>query len=408
MMYLDAWEIMSRHSLIPRKTSKHILKCIVDGVIPDNLALPDHVSMADVMGIRERYQEKLSKLGGKVPSGQPRNLPFYLIIKDMVPGFSWSIEEQPNLRACYDVKFNCPYVERVKPSLMSLLLNLVRADTATDLHRRYNCIYDLPQKTAERIVDLFANVNLARPSETDLQRFVAWVQKGLSGEPMTVVSPICPDYEAHHLGANIFRYSFNNLGSGVGVVAQRLQAALPQIHEVFQQIGLNVRYIVAIGDFEAFSKETCERVGLSEAEFLARLKESQQHFKKTSAVSVETPLFTDLFGGKSNWVRTKGAILARMRAGDMGRTNLTPADLKAIASSRRGLYKRWYGFDDQSSLLEILLSQGAEYCAMGEFIANGVVNGLVLGADHSRMAPFYSYHRPIPVLYLRNNYLGVQ
>lgn len=408
MMYLDAWEVMNRHSLVPRKVSKKILKCIVDDVILDERMLPKDVSVSDVMGIRQRYQEMMKKLGGTVPAGAPRNLPFYLIIKEMVPGFSWSVTEEPDKRARFDVKFNCPYVERIKPSLMSLLLNLVRADTATDLHRRYKCVYELPQETAQRIVELFENVNLVHPSEADLERFAAWIRKGLSGEPLNIVSPICPDYEAHHLGANIFRYSFDNLGAGVGVVAKRLQTALPKIDEVFRKIGLDVRYLVAIGDFEAFSNETCERVRLSEAEFIERLRQSQHQFQETSEIEVEALLFTDLIGGKEPWLRVRDAIWARMRAGDLGQTGLTQSDLLTIANSRRGLYKRWYGSDNEADLLDILVGQGAEYCAMGEIIANGVGNGLVLGADHSRMAPFFNFCRPIPVLYLRNNYLGVK
>ena len=56
----------------------------------------------------------------------------------------------------------------------------------------------------------------------------------------------------------------------------------------------------------------------------------------------------------------------------------------------------------------LLKAQAAEYATMGHIISRKFKNTLVLGVDHARMCPFYQLDGALPVLYLRNNYLGVR
>ena len=407
-MYLDAWEIMGRHSLVPRRTSKRILKAIVEDKDPPPEAIDGKVTLEVISHLRTKYKEKVADMGGRPGSDHPRNLPFYHIIRDMVPGFSWTIEKTGHERDYFEVRFTSPYVEKVRPSLTSLLLKLADGSTNSRLHATYSCIYRLSPKAAKLLEGLLALETLVRPEEEAMDRVVTWVERGLSGEPLTVVSPICPDYKAHNVGRNVYRYTFDGVGDGIGVVAKRLIMTLPKVQKIFSELGLKVRYMVALGDFEAFSAETRDRVGLDEPELRKRFRRSQEQFEAVYPGPVETSLFTDLVGGKEGWDPIYEPIHDGFRCGEFGRTGLSDSDLKDIALSRRGLYRSWYRTDKDSDFLDILTAQGAEYATMGEIISDKLQNPLVLGADHSRMAPFYGYAERLPVLYLKQNYLGVK
>ena len=64
--------------------------------------------------------------------------------------------------------------------------------------------------------------------------------------------------------------------------------------------------------------------------------------------------------------------------------------------------------DADEDYVTLLKAQAAEYATMGHIISRKFKNTLVLGADHARMCPFYQLDGALPVLYLRNNYLGVR
>ena len=80
-------------------------------------------------------------------------------------------------------------------------------------------------------------------------------------------------------------------------------------------------------------------------------------------------------------------------------------DLKKIANARKPLYRRWYGELTDEEVMEIVIRQGAEYATMGSIALSELKNPLILGVDHAKMAPFYSFKGQIPTLYLTSSYL---
>lgn len=147
---------------------------------------------------------------------------------------------------------------------------------------------------------------------------------------------------------------------------------------------------------------------MDEPELRRRFRLSQDRFKASCPVPVETSLFTDFVEYRKGWDPTCNRIHAGFLRGEYGHTGLSEGDLEAIAASRRGLYRRWYRNRNYSDFVNILIAQGAEYAAMVEIIADKLYNPMVLGADHSRMAPFFSCSELLPVLYFRPNYLGMR
>lgn len=412
MHYRDARDIMSAHSLVPRKASKHLLACIRNNKKPDLDYLSSWMNTKQVEEIFQLYSNKISenqKLASQEDLPTPRNLIFYEIIKEKYPTFDWSIWQKNTNPGQTHVRLQAPFVEGIRPTLASMLLGLVNKHSDTELHARYRCVNDLSEKITLPLARLLTKGNLVWPKEHDLEQFIDWIRSGLDGRQLTVITGLCPDYEAKKVGSYFYRYTFDNLGTGIGVTSKRYLDALPTVFSTFEAIGINVRYIAAIGDFEAYPTANLERMKLSEQEFINRLLQSQKKLQKQSPHPIETPLFTELCGGKSIWMKYFNAIYKRILAGDYGKSGLTDQDLLTIALSRRQLYNRWYGeMDSDEDYVKLLKMQAAEYATMGHIINKHLKNTLILGADHARMAPFYRVDATTPLLYLRNNYLGVK
>ena len=412
MHYRDARDIIAAHSLIPRKASKYLLSCIRNNKKPDLSHLGNGISDKQIEKIFELYSNKVSerkKLKSQNDLQTPRNIVFYEIIKDKYPAFDWSIWKENTNPEQTHVRLQAPFVEGLRPTLASMLLELVNKHSDTELHARYRCVNDLPEEITQPLAQLLTKGNLIWPREHEFFQFVEWIRAGINGDQLTVITGLCPDYEAKRVGSYFYRYTFDALGSGIGVTSKRYLDALPTVFATFEKIGINVRYIAAIGDFEAFPEANLKRMKLTEEEFISRLLESQRKLQRASPHPIETPLFTDLCGGKSTWLQYYGPIYRRVMSGDYGNSGLTDQDMLTIAMSRRQLYNRWYGeMDTDEDYVNLLKAQAAEYATMGHIISRHLKNTLVLGADHARMSPFYQLDGALPVLYLRNNYLGVR
>ena len=101
MHYRDARDIMSAHSLVPRKASKHLLACIRNNKKPDLDYLSSWMNTKQVEEIFQLYSNKISenqKLASQEDLPTPRNLIFYEIIKEKYPTFDWSIWQKNTIQ----------------------------------------------------------------------------------------------------------------------------------------------------------------------------------------------------------------------------------------------------------------------------------------------------------------------
>ncbi len=425
MHYLDAREIIARNKLIPRRNSRLLINALVKDLDAHDferigLSAEEYENLRTLVRTRaaeiaQRRRENSKRAIGDSRwsagtdgwEGVPRNEAIYSLIRDRIPGFEWKVRSGPGVSNSERVTIKMPLVEGIKPSLASLLLLFLRDDTNSLLHERYQCVYRLDAKITRDLSRILERRDVATPSEEELDRVVQWLERGLAGEQLTMVTPVCPDYEAKEVASNLYRYTFDKLGSGIGVVAKRFLGILPLLDEVFRSVGVDVRFIVAIGDFEGFSEETLQRIGLSSDRFRNQLIESQESLAANAPVEIQTPLFTDLCGGPAEWQNYLEIVKNRLAAGDFGETGLDEEQLTAIAFSRKELYRRWFPGAKDDKVRDIFSAQSAEYATMGHVIADRIVNPLIFGADHLRMAPLFWHKRRLPTLYLRNNYLGV-
>ena len=391
-----AQAIIRNHSLFDRRRSKSILGAIARGDTPDLSDLDDD-KRERIVAIQQEYARVKSSLKD---AGGPRNLPFYLMIKDRYPGFHWEDEA-----GSITIDF---YFQGIKPSLLSLLLDIVPADEASVRRRYYPSLGGLNATLAAACIETFAAEGIVAPSQETMERLVEWFRRGLAGEQLTVVSPVCPDYETVDGVAAKHRFTFNGLGTGSGVPAARLLRSLPKLRQLFDAtFGLDCRDRVCPGEFEGFSRANTERLGITEAEFAARVRRSCDALREVLDDDVTVSPFSALCGGRSGWVRRYESMLGRFRAGIFGPLAQSTMVTEA-ADARRSLYDRWYRVDNMPDdfYRDLVIRQGAEYATMGEIIETnaGCPNPLVLGADHAKMSPFYNLGAELPVLYLGSDY----
>ena len=403
MEKIKSSSIIKKNSLISRKFSKLILKNIREDREFEK-SLNNYISETLFTYIKKKYKEKLLYLKENNVQIIPRNLPFLYLIKDIDNDFEWTINNPSTIsNENTDLVVKSSNVEGLTPSFSSIIFNLVDKN----LHK--NKIYPEFLEKDENIklltLELFEQVQFATGLLNINISLVECFQKAIKNQSLNILTPLCPDYANINLGKGFYTLTFDGLGSSVGVTAKRLLENLDIIHSVFNRRNIKVSHTAAIGDFEALSEDTCQRVKLSRNEFIEKLILSQQKLKKHASDKLNTILFTDLCNGFKNWSVIHNKFYKMLINNDFGNANLTLDKIKIICESRKPLLYRWFGKISDKQILEVVLWQGAEYAAMGYIAKENMDNPLVIGADHFKMAPFYSVGSDLPILYLTSNYI---
>ncbi|MCW5234851.1 hypothetical protein D5047_00270 [Verminephrobacter eiseniae] len=376
--------------------SKAVLRHLATGQVP-SLHDFEPVHRAALVRLCDRYQQILADLC--VPP-RPRNLPYYQIIKEMYPNFNVVDHPgQPQVESYF-----CGF----KPNLLSYLLKLVpqhKIATTAKVSRMID--ENVPLEVLDRCMDTLAHEGAYSLNVAEMRRFARWIGRGLRGESLTLISPVCPDYSYTGGESRQFRFTFERLNDGVGLAASRLLQSLPALRQLLvDELHLPIeRHDIYLGDFEAFSAENCARLKITQQEFLKCLDGSRRCIDALSQGMAVAGLFTDLCGGEAGWHATYADLKRQLEAGEFGNVS-ERLGVTQIADARRPLYQRWYPEKSaQLGFLEsLVVAQGLEYATMGLLIERSVRNPLVLAADHHQMAPFYTLAADIPVIYLDRNY----
>lgn len=365
--------------------------------------LPTNISLEQVEELRLRYQQKIAALG-EDRNTSPRNHIFFHLIQDRFPTFSWETRLIENK---YHVVFNAPRVKNLEPSLLSLLLGNFPFEKNKALQHRYNELQDLPAALVDELDNLFEKIRVILPDNSAMKGIVDWIKCGLNGAELNMFSLACPDYSVEITGdpSCPFKHTFNELGSEIGLIARRVLEAIPIISQSLKKFGIKVNFTLAMADYEVLSDSNLTRLKLSFAEFEKRMDSSRKMFQHACLTPIQTPMVTELCGGYEGWKKLYLQIRTRFTQSDFGQAMLDQANLFDIIKTRKQLYDRWHGASEKlEDYLSILLDQGAEYSAVGTIISQQYPNCLILGADHSALAPFYSVEKFIPSLYLKRFY----
>lgn len=334
--------------------------------------------------------------------GMPRYMPFYRFIQSKFPGFQWQVRAHQGKTTLILDK---PYINQSRPSLLNLLLCAVNDNTATTpaLKVRYPAMRQLPDELVLDLERAFDSLSFAQSAPHFVARFAETLAKGLAGEVITLVSPVCPDYGYENKNGRL-RYTFEQLGDGIGLVATRVVNTLPSMQAVLRKHGIDARLAVAAGDFEGFDASTLERLKETREGFARKLRISQGKILDILGPDTESINIAAAAGGEADWHALTADAQQRLAQHDNGCIVDHDLDYASIFNARLPLYQAWHQQRSNEELMQILYAQGAEYAAIGKVFAAQWSNPIVIGADHNRMQPFYWLYSTIPVLYLTRVY----
>ena len=378
-----ARKIIKVNKLINKKKSREIIEYIKNKKKNLSFKLTKDES-SKIKKIRKEY----TALNKKIKNNIPRNLPIYKIIKKRYPNFSWS-----KINKHYDIQFNIKYLKQ-RVTLASLLLEKIKKQAKSK-----------PINKKEKLVKKFLDSNIfVKINSNNRELFIKLINSLSKNGELVIVSPVCPDYSAKEKAPGIYEFTFKKLNSEIGVITKKVLFNLETIHSFFRSIDVKFRHIVAIGDFEALSKDNLENLKITEEKFISKLKISQKKLLKATKCKIEVPLFTEIDGGFNNWKKIYKKNLSKLKKNDYGKSKINKKIILEIAQSRIKLYEKWFKNITKKRLNEIITKQGAEYATMGDMVSKKHKKCLIIGADHSKMGEFYKVNSTFPVFYLKNEY----
>ena len=272
------------------------------------------------------------------------------------------------------------------PSLLTLLI----FDSEIKNLIKYENLFDDLQKSGD-----FDNINF--------EQKISFIKK-IKDNKISIITPLCPDYEHVYIGLGLYKYTFNSLNEGLGLIGKRLVRIIKGIHKVLNDNKISFDHHAYYGDFEAYSEDICKRVKCSEKDFIRKLIRSKKKLKKTLNEVDKVDLLVKSLSTKKLWTISCDKNEKFIK-------NLINTDkyfkktAYEILFSRMELYKSWYPDLDEKQYLNLLIKQGAEYTTMGEIFSKKINNPIVFGLDHPKMGIFYSLKSNITVLYGKPKYV---
>jgi hypothetical protein len=204
------------------------------------------------------------------------------------------------------------------------------------------------------------------------------------------IAPVCPDYSHVKTEDGNYRYTFEGIGNGIGLVAAKAISNAKLLMKIFQDSPRVLQHIdikILVGDFEA-KERNLSSLSIDYQTFIQNIEGSVNAINNTTRFTASK--FTDLCGGFSNWKASEAMI--RSYKGIVSFEDLMKVlpsiDHESILISRIPLYRRW--FSGYSDFKNIFVEQVVEYMVMGKIISDrfGFLTYL-LASDHRAMRPYY-------------------
>lgn len=272
----------------------------------------------------------------------------------------------------------------------------------------------LGEELGLQLAELLFNIKVLIPPMRIAQLLADVITAGQKGKEIVLVGAFCPDYAYEPTGNPHvpYRYTFDGVGFGVGLVAQQFARIVPSLCTFLEELGIKHRVVLGIGDFEADSQAVLDRVGLSRQEFINRCRMSLAAFRRQ--VPANVPIKLELCGEqRSNGrLRPYAALASRnMQAGNLGRMLDVYSEAHEIVAripeQYRTFYGRWQGRHmDDAEIRQLVLAQGGEYAAMARiYFEDFGPNVIMLSGDRPEMHCFGAFYiDAMPVLCAKRAY----
>lgn len=216
------------------------------------------------------------------------------------------------------------------------------------------------------------------PSKQEQKAILRRLHGSQNGIPLEIVSIVCPDYATQSVGG-VAKYTFDGLGDGIGLVAERALEVHLRMHEFSQKKGLLFNFVIAIADQEADDNTTLRRVNLTKDEFVSQMRKSQESLRVAAlvrGVNIRTPFLTEIAPDK--WIISREEAKATMKA-------LPENHHKDVVRKRWKLYEKWEGRPlSDAEALDRAIGDVEGYIAVGKYLS--AENRLILGLDSPIMA----------------------
>lgn len=230
--------------------------------------------------------------------------------------------------------------------------------------------------------------------------FINKIKKG----KIHLITPLCPDYEHVKIAMGLYKYTFNKLNDGIGLIGKRLINIIEKVHSILNKYDIKFDHILYYGDFEAYSQDILSRTKENEISFINKIKKSAKKMKVACPSNLNVRLLV-----KS--LSTKKRFLLRCKNNEIKirqeiKKNISfKKIISEISDSRASLYSSWYPNAKETHYQNLVIKQGAEYTTMGELFSENYDNPVVLGLDHSKMGLFYGIFNELISIYGRPKYV---
>lgn len=250
-------------------------------------------------------------------------------------------------------------------------------------------IFTIRIKNSKILTGLFGNID-----NTDFQY-----------NNLSIIAPVCPDYSYTKTSDGDYCYTFDGVGNGIGVVANKAISNIKLLKELtldLEKKGFSLNYEIFLGDFEA-NPDNLKALGETKESFLSKI--NQSIISICDNHHIKTDNFTSLCNGLDGWANQILFIKTFCKIKKY-------EDLKVFAPhinhdknliSRLPLYKKWFGYDKDYK--EIFFNQCLEYLTMGYIIKNYYGKEcIILASDHKAMRPYYHLLSNINLIASSANY----
>lgn len=235
------------------------------------------------------------------------------------------------------------------------------------------------------------------------QKKISIINKINAGK-VQLITPLCPDYEHVKVAMGLYKYTFNKLNDGVGLIGKRLIKIIEKIHEIFNKYDIKFEHFLYYGDFEAYSKDILSRTKETEKSFIKKIEHSVKKMLQTCPSKTNVHLLVKSLSKKKIFItkckKNEIRLIKELKKNISFRKNISE-----ISASRVALYSSWFPDSNESKYEKIVIKQGAEYVSMGELFIENFKQPIVLGLDHPKMGLFYYIFNDLTAIYGRPKYV---
>ena len=275
------------------------------------------------------------------------------------------------------------YLER-KFTKVGLLLLLFRCSL---LYKRSS-----PKEHYLKILSVYiikARIDSSR--ELNIFRSICMDNKSIWGqEKINLVAPVCPDYAYKTLSPSLYRYTFDGIGEGIGLVARKAITSIKTLLSSIEDcpyISTSVKPIILVGDFEAKTKNL-NALNMDFNKFCSKIEGSVKAI--ADETGWETNKFTMTCGGFRQWMTYEEILKHQLSLNCYDdliiKYKTIPHEKNLI--SRIPLYSKWFKGD--CNYKDIFFDQVIEYILMGRLISEYYKDKtILLTSDHRAMRHYY-------------------